>query len=80
MTAHAYAHVEADLQPLRLGDVPIGAVVFHSYHRLGKVASRTAAGVWVAFVAEFDYRTRTVVREGKLLHLGYQERVAAWQS
>ena len=64
--------------PLRLGDVAVGTVVFHSYHRVGKVVSQDVGGVWVAFMPEFDYRTRVLVREGKLILLGYQERIAAW--
>lgn len=80
MTA-AIAYTEVAPTPdLMLGELPVGAIVFHPYYRLGKVVARHDSGVSVHFAAEFDYRTRTLVREGKLLMLGYHERIATWEA
>jgi hypothetical protein len=74
----AMTEVEQEQLPLRLGDLPIGAVVFHSLYRLGRVLAKYESSVLVYFVPEFDHRSKTLIREGKTLTLGYPERVAAW--
>lgn len=64
----------------RLGELPLGAVVFHPLWRMGKVVGGYENGTWVMFVPEYDHRTKKLVREGAQRFLSNTERVAVWQS
>jgi hypothetical protein len=65
---------------LYLGDLPVNAMVFHPYWRMGWVWGKVENGVYVQFMPEFDNKSKLLVREAVLRLLPYNERIAVWQA
>ena len=61
-----------------LSELPTGSIVFHPYWHMGRVIAHDDSAVHVLFAAEFDPKTRLLLRESRLRALAHNQRVAVW--
>jgi hypothetical protein len=69
-------------QPLLLGELEAGAVVWHPYWKLGRVVQNTEREVWTMFYVEGPANPQTgrPTSVGKLRPLSHTEKVWVWQT
>lgn len=69
--AHMQKARASSARSVRLGELPVNALVWHSYWRLGRIIALNASSAWVVWYSDVSER-------GTLHQMGLQEAVLVW--